>query len=120
MAKSPEDELFEALWSDEPRRNPLTFKAGETYVSVTEPVVWLPFLVLLVIGWVALAALLPPEAAGRFIELTLGSLARAITAFSIPALGLLAGNIVGLAVAFYCYTWIFRWIVGWLLESSSR
>lgn len=120
MAKSPEDELFDALWSGETPGGPLSFKAGETYVSATEPIVFVPFLVLLITGWVALAALLPPELADQFVELTLGSLAQIITGFSMSVLGLLAANLVGLAIAFYLYTWVFRWFVGRLIEYTDE
>lgn len=119
MAKSPEDELFDALWPDESPSDPLSFKAGETYVSATEPVVWLPFLILLVIGWVALAVLLPPDLATQFIDLTLGSLVQTLTGISISVLGLLLANLIGLMVAFYLYTWVFRVVVGRLVTSTE-
>lgn len=119
MAKSPEDDLFDALWPDESRSNPMSFKAGEIYVSATEPVVWLPFLVLLVIGWVALAVLLPPDLAAQFIDLTLGSLVQTLTEFSISVLGRLLANLIGLMFAFYLYTWVFRIVVGGLVKYTE-
>lgn len=117
---SPDDESFDAIWSEETPGGRLSFKAGDSYVSATEPIVWVPFLVLLVTGWVALAALLPPEVAAQFIELTLGSLAQTVTNVSISVLGLLIANLVVLGIAFYLYTWVFRWVVGRLLEYTDE
>lgn len=118
VAGGPEDRVLDSIYSAQDRRSRLAVKIGEVYVSVAEPVIWLPFLILLLIGWISIVAFLPAEMGTRFIDLTAGSFARAVTDFSLSVLPALVGNIAGLVLTFYLYIRVVKWVVGRVLART--
>lgn len=120
MADGPEDQVLASIWSNKRRDGLLTFNVGEVSVSVTDAVVWFPFLVLLVTGWVGLVAILPSGSRQQFIDLALGWLQLANGDFSTPVLLSLIGNLVGLVLAFVLYTRVYSLVVGLLLAYTGE
>lgn len=120
MASSPDDQAFEAIRSGQDPNDRLTFKAGEVSVSVTEAIVWLPFLVLFVTGWIAIVVALPPAQRQPFIGYTLGWLALVTGDLTVSHVAKAVGTLLAVLVAFVAYIWIYRWVVGRLVAYADQ
>lgn len=116
----PEDEVIASIWAAKSKPGLLTVRIGEVHHSVTEPIVIVPFLLLVMVGWIGLVAFLPPDLAGQFIDVTFGWVAILSGDHSATVWLSLVADIVGLVAAFMVYAKVYGAVISWLLGRSSE
>jgi hypothetical protein len=116
----PEDEVIDSIWAGRSKPRLLTVRIGEVHHAVTEPIVIVPFLLLVMVGWIGLVAFLPPDLAGQFIDVTFGWVAIHSGDRSATVWVSLVGVIVGLVAAFIIYAKVYGAVIGWFLGRSGE
>lgn len=115
----PEDEVIASIWAAKSKPRLLSVRIGEVHHSVTEPIVWFPFLLLVIVGWVGLVSFLPPDLAGEFIDVTFGWVAILSGDRSSTVWVSLVADIVGLVAVFLVYAKVYGAVIGWFLGRSG-
>lgn len=120
MSEGPEDRVIEQIWTGDRGGRRLAVRVGSVSVPATHWVVWFPFLVSLVIAVVGIAAILPTDLAGGFLEVTFRWVGLFRGELSAATIGSLVFAVVGLAVALLVYLQLFKLVLGWLSGERGR
>lgn len=116
----PEDEVIASIWTGKSKPGLLSVRIGEVHHSVTEPIVAVPFLLLVVVGWIGLVAFLPPALASQFIDVTFGWVGIFAGDRSATVWISLGAAILGLIATFIVYAKVYGAVIGWFLGRSGE